>query len=414
LAKILAMSTTISPLFFSHVRRFLDTHNPRRSRRVVLAVSGGLDSMMLMELANQGLRNSWLDEARVLTVDHGTRPGQAHECERVKLEADRRELPCEILRLTEAAPTSDIEATLRQRRHAALKAALQPGEDLWLGHHLDDSWEWVQMQSLRSSTPALGIPLRHGPILRPFLCVTRRQIRRCARELGVRWVNDPTNQDARLERNWWRLFARPLYDRHPQHLKHYARRSQALADELGLALRRFRGEVWEREEATLVRGDISPLRWARLVARHSGVTRGRVQGELQKLQSARLRGRRGPHSLSGGVKIHMWGEWTLVTSHRATFADHKVGEVAPREWARDEFARAFETQLARARDWSQAPFWVAFPVEQNSRNALVAAGRDVSWPIVTSGESAVISAFKLLERWKDPGLRLLLAPLWNA
>lgn len=227
-------------LFVTHVGRFLQEHYPHHSRHVAVAVSGGVDSMLLMHLANELLRKGQLDSLRVITINHGTRKGQRREAEIVKFEAEKLELSCEIIDLNLGAIESNVEETLRQKRHAALKTALAENEELWMGHHLDDSWEWSQLQAARTSVvrSTLGIPLKSGVIVRPFLCVSRRQIIDCANTISIRWMEDPTNNDTRFERNWVRFTVAPLVkDRHPQFLKHYARRSQTMAQELGIALK---------------------------------------------------------------------------------------------------------------------------------------------------------------------------------
>lgn len=230
-------SESQTTLFCNHVARFLTETHPHYSRRVVVAVSGGADSMLLLRFANDCLKAGHLDSLRAITIHHGTREGQDREVDWVQFEAQKLELSCEIVRLNLGEVGSNVEATLRRERHRALKEALDVGEELWMGHHLNDSWEWAQLQSARSSQICLGIPFKAGVIVRPFLCVTRDQITRCARAMQVRWVDDPTNNDTRFERNWIRReLSSPLKRRHPSFLKHYARRSQAMAEGMGLAL----------------------------------------------------------------------------------------------------------------------------------------------------------------------------------
>lgn len=370
--------------------------------------------MLLMNWANTQLKKGRIDSLRVLTVDHGTRAGQNAECIAVKFEAEKLELSCDIIQLDLDPETKNLEATLRRARHGALKAALEVGEDLWMGHHLDDSWEWSMLQSIRSSSMQgqLGIPLRHGPVLRPFMCVTRAQIKRCAEEVGLEWQEDPTNSNDRFERNWLRQWAQPLKERHPNYLKHYARRCQRMADEFGISLRRYRGEVYQYPTATLIRGDISPQRWANEVARLSSKGRGKLAGELEKLRVARENNRRGPHSLSGGVKLHLWGDWVLVTSAKHQFQDSlSTGEL--KELTKLEFSELLATALQQENAATLAPFWVEFSTEQNGQNVLVRSGADVAWPQLTARTAPpVISAFKLLERWNDSQISLRIAPLF--
>lgn len=227
-------------LFVNHVSRFLKEHYSQHSRNVVVAVSGGVDSMLLLHLANELLKRDQLDTLRAITVNHGTRAAQERETKAVQFEAQKLELSCDIINLNLGEVDSNIEDVLRTERHEKLKAALEDGEELWMGHHLDDSWEWSQMQGARSSEvrSTLGIPFKAGPIVRPFMCVSKRQIVNCAQTIRISWLEDPTNKDPRFERNWVRRKMAPLIDaRHPQFLKHYARRSQNTAEMLGLTLK---------------------------------------------------------------------------------------------------------------------------------------------------------------------------------
>lgn len=111
--------------------------------------------------------------------------------------------------------------------------------------------------------------------------------------------------------------------------------------------------------------------------------------------------------------MHLWGEWTLVASKQFRFNDRPQDRLNLREWRREEFVQLLQRGLEAGR-LEEAPFWVGFAPEQNGRNALVPAGKDVSWPNLTQVKgNSVISAFKLLERWRDADLKLILSPLWQ-
>ncbi len=408
---------------FQHVGRFLADHVPARSRRVAVAVSGGRDSLLLLACAVDAWRAGELESVRALVVHHGTRVGQTADGEWVRGLAARWRVACQELHLGEPAPRANVEQVLRQRRHVALKKALLPGEDLWMGHHLDDSWEWSQLQAARSGDwrSALGIPLRSGPVLRPFLCVTRSQITRAARALGLAWREDPTNADPRFERNWWRREVAPrLKRRHPGYLKHYARRQQHLAERLGLALKPAAAAVYPHADGLLVDGTPSAGDLRGWVAKFGRGDRGRSGGEVEKLLRASRAGKRGPFRLSGGVEVHLWDGWLTLVPAGHRFRDQEasrrraLARGQERSWTREEFLDMLRTRAARPGAVQEAPFWIWFSPEQNGRNVLVSAGRDPSWPLTTArGEGAVMSAFKLLRRWRDPSLALRFVPLFS-
>lgn len=141
--------------------------------------------------------------------------------------------------------------------------------------------------------------------------------------------------------------------------------------------------------------------------------RSQLAREVMKIVRAQENKKRGPFKLAGGVEVHLWEDWTLVTDATHRFADKVCSSVDLKVWSREEFGKAFKTYLSSSTDFSQAPFWVAFSPDQNARNVLVPAGKDFSWPTLsTKSDFAVISAFKLLIRWRDANLRLRISLLW--
>jgi tRNA(Ile)-lysidine synthase len=231
-----------SSLFFRHVQNFIHTQVGRNpARKVVVALSGGIDSRLLCEFAVWLLEQGDIAEVRAVSVHHHTRAGQDADMILCQRAAQLHDLEWTQLDRTGAMPESNIEEVLRRERFELLKANLRSGEELWLGQHIDDSWEWSQLQAARSSEvrSGLGIPMKNGPLLRPFMCVTRAQIQREAEKRTLVWREDPTNLAPRFARTFFRHKIHPaIKEQHPQFLKHYARRSQRLAQELGVALKK--------------------------------------------------------------------------------------------------------------------------------------------------------------------------------
>ncbi|MCE3013808.1 MAG: tRNA lysidine(34) synthetase TilS, partial [Proteobacteria bacterium] len=230
---------SLQKLFFRHVECFLLNHHPHFSSSVMVAVSGGVDSMLLLEWAHWMKTQERLNSLRVVTVHHKTRPGQDGDVELVVRRAKELGLEVVVVQREEAAARDEF--TLREFRYQKLFSFLRAEEELWMAHHLDDSWEWAQLQMSRSSEAkaVLGIPFKSGPILRPFLCVSKAQILKLARHLQIDWREDPTNAQAGYARFLFRHQLAPqIALQHPQYLKHYAYRSQRLAEQLGVAWRK--------------------------------------------------------------------------------------------------------------------------------------------------------------------------------
>ena len=110
------------------------------------------------------------------------------------------------------------EAAARQARFAVFERLLQPGEILLLGQHLDDQIETLLYRLVRGSGPRglSGIPgrrkLGQGYLLRPMLAVPRSTITRWATENALPFIEDPSNADTRMDRNYLRHTVLPLLE----------------------------------------------------------------------------------------------------------------------------------------------------------------------------------------------------------
>ncbi len=172
---------------------------------VLLAVSGGPDSMALMALA------AGLDSApplAVATVDHGLRSGSAAEADMVASAAASLGLAHTTLAWTGPKPSTGIQEAAREARYALLA-----GEARRLGfshiataHHADDQAETLLMR-LAAGSGIAGLAgmrersLREGlALLRPLLGVEKARLVATCRARGVPFVEDPSNSDPRYGR----------------------------------------------------------------------------------------------------------------------------------------------------------------------------------------------------------------------
>lgn len=197
-----------------------------RPGRVLLAVSGGLDSMLLLELATAA-RGAQEDALAVVHVDHGLR-GAASDADRdlVVARCAALDVPCRVVRVRTLAPDApSLEARAREARMEAFREAaraLGAGE-VWTAHHLDDQLETLVARVLRRAGPRglRGIPGRRQlcpgtDLVRPWLPHPRRQLAAVATAVGLAWREDDTNTDERHQRNRIRHALLPrLRDREP-------------------------------------------------------------------------------------------------------------------------------------------------------------------------------------------------------
>ena len=196
--------------------------------KIILAVSGGVDSMLLLaQVAERAAREGWLDEVVVAQFDHGTRESARADQELVVRKARELGVRCEVGRIGEGLGEGVLnegilsegggflsEAAAREARYEFLEAVARkyaPAE-IWTAQHLDDLVETVAINLLRGTGwRGLAVMEREG-VRRPWLEEAsgeraeqgppdRAEIWRQAGERGLVFREDPTNQEAIYLRN---------------------------------------------------------------------------------------------------------------------------------------------------------------------------------------------------------------------
>jgi tRNA(Ile)-lysidine synthetase-like protein len=168
--------------------------------RLAVAVSGGMDSVVLLDLLLE-IRRALELELVVATVDHGTRVGEsATDAAFVRGLAAARGLPCYCGRF-DGLRGYGREDAARRARMAFLVGV--PADAVALAHHRDDQAETVLLRLLRSASMdgVGGMRPHRSPFVRPLLNVPQDELRTWAAQRGLRWRQDASNQDSSLERN---------------------------------------------------------------------------------------------------------------------------------------------------------------------------------------------------------------------
>lgn len=182
---------TVSTQLLRDLERVLAPHP-----RVLLAVSGGLDSMVLLDAAVR----VGASELRVATFDHRTGDAARHAASLVRDRCRALGVECVSAR---ADAVLETEAEFRRARWAFLRAAASRMDAvIATAHTADDQVETVCLRVMRDAG-ARGIAglYAKNDILRPFLDVWRRAIREYADARRLEWVEDPSNQSRRYARN---------------------------------------------------------------------------------------------------------------------------------------------------------------------------------------------------------------------
>ncbi|WP_349369948.1 tRNA lysidine(34) synthetase TilS [Salinarimonas sp.] len=179
----------------------------RAETGLLLAVSGGPDSVALMRLAAPLARDAGA-RLSVATVDHGLREGSAAEAETVARWARDAGLPHRTLAWTGEKPHAGLQDAARAARYALLAVhAREIGAGaLATAHHRDDQAETVLMRLAAGSGIAglAGMRARadlDGLVLaRPFLDLPKARLVATCRARGWPHVEDPSNAAARFAR----------------------------------------------------------------------------------------------------------------------------------------------------------------------------------------------------------------------
>lgn len=204
-----------------------DTANPARMLEalalhsvVLLAISGGPDSMALLHLAA-----AWRDADPkaprffAATVDHGLRAEAAIEAARVAEWSLVLGMAHKTLVWTGEKPITGVQERARSARYALLVEHMREigATALATAHHADDQWETVMIRLARGSGIAglAGMSrdqvFSGGRLVRPLLHLPKAALVDYCRARGQEFFDDPSNADPRFARAQWRELAAPLH-----------------------------------------------------------------------------------------------------------------------------------------------------------------------------------------------------------
>lgn len=174
-------------------------------RRFLLACSGGLDSMLLLDLMSEWVPKKTETKLEILHVNYGLRGKESDDDARFVDEAARRRgWPCHILSIpAEERPEQGIQDWARQVRYHWF--AEQARNDAWivLGHHADDLAETVLMRIARGAGLGglQGMHVLKGNLWRPLLKLSRAEIQNLAARQKIVHREDSSNAKMDYSRN---------------------------------------------------------------------------------------------------------------------------------------------------------------------------------------------------------------------
>lgn len=224
--------------------------------RILLGVSGGADSVCLLCLL-QDLSDKMGFSLGVLHIEHGIRGEESlRDAEFVRQLCREKELPFEqhsydVPKLAKEEGLSEEEAG-RKVRYAAFTEKMEKEgyRKTAVAHNLNDNAETMLFHLARGSALAglSGIPAVRGKIIRPLLCLERREIEAYLAAIGQDYCQDRTNQELIYSRNRIRHQILPeLEEINPKAVEHMGK-TAAFIGEADLYLTR---EAMKLEEACL-------------------------------------------------------------------------------------------------------------------------------------------------------------------
>jgi tRNA(Ile)-lysidine synthase len=229
--------------------------------RLLVAFSGGMDSTVLLHALTRLRSSGRLPPIEAVHIDHGLSTAAADWARYCEDLCRGLDIHLHVRRVVaQAEPGQSPEAAAREARYAALRYLVGDGDALVTAHHRNDQAETLLLQLLRGAGPA-GLaampeqaPFGQGRLLRPLLSVPRSALRAYADSEGLRWIEDDSNFDTDLDRNFLRHEILPrIEDRWPGANVTLARaaRLQAEAEALSRALALSDGKQAGGSDATL-------------------------------------------------------------------------------------------------------------------------------------------------------------------
>ncbi len=223
---------------------------------LVIALSGGVDSVVLLDLlAALSLKMQFILSA--VHVNHGISANAAKWVKFCHTLCQSKGIHLKIVRLKISRQRGvSLEAAARDERYQVFRKL--KADYVVLAQHLDDQAETLLLQLLRGAgvkglgampvvrnltsgigDPASAViddaPSQRPKILRPLLDVSRREIECYATENALQWITDESNADVSFDRNFLRHEFFPLLEkRFPSYRTTFLRASRHMAEASGL------------------------------------------------------------------------------------------------------------------------------------------------------------------------------------
>ena len=189
------------------------------SQKIAIAVSGGIDSMVLMKISSLSKKIK-PKNIHILTINHDLRKGSKEETLFVRKEADKLGLKVSILTWKGKKPKTGIQEKARKKRHNLLFNYCKKNNisDLFFAHHLDDQIENFIFRMFRGSG-IVGLTSFSNSskidkinLIRPLIETPKSDLLLFAKKQKIEWIEDPSNSNLDFDRVKIRNVLKNFYD----------------------------------------------------------------------------------------------------------------------------------------------------------------------------------------------------------
>ena len=178
------------------------------SRKFLLAFSGGVDSVVLLDLLVNVLKES--DALRIIHINHNLNEHSNDWAQFSSEICEKYDLPLICESVEPKRHGKGLEADARELRYQSFRDVIQDDEYLLTGHHQDDQMETLLYRIFRGTgidgLMAIRREIKFGKgfLYRPMLNISREKIEEYAQLKNLKWIYDSSNDDSSYDRNFLR------------------------------------------------------------------------------------------------------------------------------------------------------------------------------------------------------------------
>lgn len=193
--------------FLSHIK---EDFYLKSTDVILIAVSGGVDSMVLLDLFDKSEY-----QIKAAHFDHLTRNGQStKDAEFVEQYCKKRGIPLYIQTIDKRQKSGNFQAEARYQRYTFFKQL--ECDKIATAHHKDDNLETIFLNFINGRSTQ-GIPSVNNKIIRPLMIFTKEDILQYAQQNNIPFVEDASNFESHYDRNFLRNEIIPkISSKHPE------------------------------------------------------------------------------------------------------------------------------------------------------------------------------------------------------